>query len=274
MELFLIICGAAIFGGLSIFDLNKSDGSDDGDLETGELTEDGNTEFESANNESFGTSNDPLEVALEQEQEAMEVTPQFIDLQPEETETHEALSVEDLIIYDGVSDDDMGYTDKAFGIAHRFYENDMATETLVGGEGDDLIYAGAGSTALGGEGSDDFELFLPNGVFGQEVFVLGDFEPAHETLTILLEQDIDSDKATALPAVDLVSEATNDLQLRINGTPVASINNADEENSIALSVDGLGEVFLSPAGVELSTEELDRTSIRVIYLTDNALFGL
>ena len=270
MELILIFFGAAIFGGLSILDFDSSDDSDDGGLQTENLNQDDTSELDVET----GTTSNPLTQALELELDAIEVMPQTTDLETQEPDPSEASGNQDLIIYDGVSDEALGYTDKSFGISHRFYENEVIAQTLVGGEGNDLIYAGVGSTAYGGEGSDDFELFLPDGVFGNEVFVLGDFVPSHETLTILLEKGVESDETIALPEVDLVSEATNEMLLQINGTPVTSINSTEEEVSIALSVDGHGEVFFNPAGEELSPEELDQTAIRVIYVTDNLLFGL
>ncbi len=66
----------------------------------------------------------------------------------------------------------------------------------------------------------------------------------------------------------------NDMQLEIDGTPVAALSDIVEKTSFAISVDGFGEVFLNQAGRELSGEELDQISIRVVYLSESALFGL
>ena len=275
MELLLTILGAAFLGGFTLFDSESSDDSSDEDKLPGSMSDTTDIDTDNiqlpseATAETTKVPSNPLAQAIGLEvQFPQEVIDQSTRV-TEAVEHQEDSSNSDMIIYDGLSDEEMGYSNNSFGIAHRFYENDATAETLVGADGDDTIYVGAGSTVSGGGGADNFELFIPDNLLGQDVFVLTDFDPSEDTLTVLFEQNSEMP-----PEMSLTPNSLNGgLNLQVNGTTVAALNSIPDDTQIAVSNDGNGEEFFTLDGNKMSDVEANLAPIRISFLSSSVLYG-
>jgi hypothetical protein len=182
----------------------------------------------------------------------------------------------DQTLYDGVSDADMGEASNSFGVAHRFYENDQTAETLEGGAGDDTLYVGAGSTAIGGEGADMIEVFVPDGLFGGDLVSAPDFDTEQDTFVVRFEMSAFQDEQgmTVEPDAALVPDGNGGLTLEVNETAVASLPAQDAPPLIAVSSDGYGEDFVDANGDPIPGVELQGYSIQIVLMNNASLYGV
>lgn len=179
-------------------------------------------------------------------------------------------------LYDGLSDAEMGAPSNSFGVAHRFYENDQTVETLEGGAGDDTLYVGAGSTAIGGEGADMIEVFIPDGLFGGDPVTAPDFDTGHDTLVVRFEMSaFQDDQGTVTgPDAALVPDGNGGMILEVNGTTVVSLPQQDAPPLLAFSNDGYGEDFVDADGDPIPGAELQGYSIQIVLMNDASLYGV
>ena len=227
MEFLLLLLGASVFGGFSLLDFGATVEDTDeesepiNDIDSGEISE--GTEQTPANNS--------LVHALELESEEHSIVDQTHETSAIQSDGADHTDPLASNVYDGISDAEIGYSHNSFGIAHRFYENEVTPEELTGSELDDTIYAGAGSSAYGGAGADKFELFVPNNLIGQELLVVSDFNPNEDILTILLEQDAFGETFDQMPRVALEYLPDGGQQITVNEVPLTVINAIDESHA-------------------------------------------
>ncbi|NHX27487.1 calcium-binding protein, partial [Escherichia coli] len=105
--------------------------------------------------------------------------------------------------------DDPGLTD----------DNDM--DYLNGGDGDDILLAGAHDLATGGNGADSFVIgdWLTEG----ESAIVADYHAGEDALIVVYDPDTDP-----APEITIDTDADGTSVIRLNGLAVATVTNAPD----------------------------------------------
>lgn len=133
MAILAFILGAAVLSGIFL----------PNDVDAGDEEERDSNVKNQGDDAAEGTFN-PLEVALNSVMKQTFEIPIKMPMLEALDDSVENSTGEGLTFFDGFSDEAQGYTDKSFGIAHRYYENEAISDEFTGREGDDVFFVGAG----------------------------------------------------------------------------------------------------------------------------------